>query len=77
LAATVIEEIANGWTDTLFPFSVAEPATKFAGIGYQYGSIEGAAKRATNESGDRLGVHVDGLIHRGNFRNRNSTVEEI
>ena len=50
---------------------------EFAEVRYENGRIEGATKRTANESSRGLWRHIDGLIHRCDFCDRDTAVNCI
>jgi hypothetical protein len=51
----------------------AEAAAKRREVVYKYRFVERTAERTTDESGYGIGRHVDGLAHRRDFGDRDTT----
>ncbi len=73
-ATAVIEELPDGRTETGARPDAAKSPLEVAKLRYQNRCIEWATQRTAYKCGRAFPGHVDGLIHRRNFGDRDAVV---
>ncbi len=73
----MFEELAHGRAQAGTRPGFAEAALELADTADENRGIEGATKRTANKSCRGLWRHIDGLIHRCDFGDRDATINCI
>ena len=77
LSAAVVEELAHGRAQAGTRPGLAKPALKVAETADENRGIERATKCTADKSCRRLWRHIDGLVHRCDFGDRDATINCI